>query len=156
MSSPQYQIPAVSAVNNSGSASTAVVANTTGPCGCANGHDGLEAITDPAQLQQELSTLKVGRWKLSEDRKYLSSFFVCRHFKAAIAYINAAADIAEREDIKHHPDLHLTSYRNIEVKLYTHAVDGLTRFDFNLARELDSISIDYSPKWLKENPLLQV
>lgn len=67
---------------------------------------------------------------------------------AAIQFFNDVATIAEAEG--HHPDLHLTGYRNVEVVLSTHAIGGLSMFDFILASKLDSINVDYSPKWLRE------
>ena len=91
-------------------------------------------------------------WTMSSDGKSLSRSFVCRNWKSAIDCINKLSDLAESEDIQHHPDVSLTRYRNVEVKLWTHAVDGLTAFDFKLARGIDAIVIDYSPKWLKEHP----
>jgi 4a-hydroxytetrahydrobiopterin dehydratase len=35
----------------------------------------------------------------------------------------------------------------LQVVLSTHAVDGLTMFDFIMAAKLDALDIDYSPKW---------
>jgi 4a-hydroxytetrahydrobiopterin dehydratase len=109
-----------------------------------------DPVKDSEAIDEEMRKLKAGFWTLAEDKKSISSSFTCRHFKAAVAFINAAAEIAERADMNHHPDLHLTSYRNIEVKVCTHAAGGLTKFDFKLARELDGIEVDYSPAWLKK------
>ncbi len=39
-----------------------------------------------------------------------------------MAYFNAVAEVAEAET--HHPDLHLTSYRDVRLELSTHAVGG--------------------------------
>ena len=46
-------------------------------------------------------------------------------------------------------DIHLTMYRQIEVVIWTHAIGGLTQSDFILAREMEKIKVDYSPKWLE-------
>lgn len=99
-----------------------------------------------------ISDLKPGLWELDADGKSLRRKFTCRNFRAAVAFVNAAAEVAEREDIKHHPDLHLTQYRDVEVVVSTHAVGALTEFDLKLAKALESIPIDYSPKWLKAHP----
>mmetsp|Transcript_524 Transcript_524/g.716 ORF Transcript_524/g.716 Transcript_524/m.716 type:complete len:153 (-) Transcript_524:133-591(-) len=120
-------------------------------CGCVGPNPGYDAMT-AAEVEEEMKTLKPGYWTMGDDKKSISRSFICRNFKAAISYINAAADIAEDPAVSHHPDIHLTQYRNIEVRLFTHAVSGLTRYDFTLARALDSISVDYSPKWLKSHP----
>lgn len=64
---------------------------------------------------------------------------------AAIKFFNQVADVAEAEG--HHPDLHLTNFREVKVVLATHAVGGLTMFDFIMAAKLDALDIEYSPKW---------
>jgi 4a-hydroxytetrahydrobiopterin dehydratase len=57
--------------------------------------------------------------------------------------------VAERE--AHHPDLHLTDYRSVEVVVATHAGGGrVTMADLVLAAKIDALPVDYSPKWLKE------
>jgi 4a-hydroxytetrahydrobiopterin dehydratase len=89
-----------------------------------------------------------------------------------MAFLNAVAEVAEAET--HHPDLHLTSYRDVRLDLSTHAVGGcarieapacasadtkrphfaclrLTQPDFILAAKLDALPVDYSPKWLREH-----
>lgn len=129
---------------------------TCSSSGCDGSHKGYDPISESELIAVEMATLKVGYWTLSEDKKILISRFTCRNFKAAVSFINAAAEVAERCDIQHHPDLHLTQYRNVEVNVFTHAVGGLTKFDFNLARELDKIEVDYSPKWLKDSGLRSI
>ena len=51
--------------------------------------------------------------------------------QAALDYIAAVGAVAE--DSGHHPDLHLTSYRTVEVRLSTHAVGGITNNDLIVA-----------------------
>jgi len=48
------------------------------------------------------------------------------------------AQIAEEEN--HHPDL-FVFYSKCEVKIYTHAVDGLSINDFILASKISTIDI---------------
>jgi 4a-hydroxytetrahydrobiopterin dehydratase len=43
----------------------------------------------------------------------LTRSFVARDFASAMAFLNGVAVVAEREG--HHPDLHLTGWRNVEV-----------------------------------------
>ena len=50
------------------------------------------------------------------------------------------AHLANIED--HHPDLHLTGYRNVALELSTHAVGGLTENDFILAAKIDLLSVE--------------
>ena len=53
------------------------------------------------------------------------------------------------------PDFHLTAYRQLQIVVATHKLDGLTENDFLLAELLDKVPIDYSPKWLREHPEAQ-
>lgn len=80
----------------------------------------------------------------------ISRKFTCKNFQSALDAINDIGAIAEREG--HHPDLHITSYRNVEIELYTHSVGGLTINDIALAKMIDrEVKINYSPKYLREN-----
>lgn len=93
-------------------------------------------------------------WTLNESQNgvlSLSRKFTARNFQAAIDAINDIGAIAENEN--HHPDLHLTNYRDVEIEIYTHKVNGLTQNDIILAGKINSeVTIEYSPKWLRENP----
>ena len=84
----------------------------------------------------------------------ISRKFTAKNFEAAIDFINQVGKIAEREG--HHPDLHLTSYREVEVILFTHSVGGVTDNDILLAKMIDEeVKVCYSPKWLKMHPEAQ-
>mmetsp|Transcript_4506 Transcript_4506/g.12300 ORF Transcript_4506/g.12300 Transcript_4506/m.12300 type:complete len:174 (+) Transcript_4506:8-529(+) len=104
----------------------------------------------PKVPDEELPKLlaAVPSWSLVDNNTAISRKFVAKNFKAAIDFINKAADVAEAES--HHPDLHITNYREVEVRVSTHAVGGLTNFDFILAAKLDEVPVDYSPKWLEK------
>ena len=81
----------------------------------------------------------------------ISRKFTAKNFQCALDAINAMGDIAEREG--HHPDFHLTSYREVEIVLYTRKLGGVTQNDLSLAKMLDcETEVVYSPKWLKEHP----
>ena len=62
---------------------------------------------------------------------------VCKHFLEAIRLINEIAEVAESE--QHHPDLHLTGYRNVRIELTTHAIGGLSENDFIVAAKIDEL-----------------
>jgi 4a-hydroxytetrahydrobiopterin dehydratase len=81
-------------------------------------------------------------WKLAASARSLSKTFVMKNFSAAIALINKILPVAEAED--HHPDLHLTNYRQLRIALSTHAVGGLSNNDFILAAKIEAL-----PKTLK-------
>jgi 4a-hydroxytetrahydrobiopterin dehydratase len=86
------------------------------------------------------------------SRFMLSRTFTARNFQAAMDALNAMGVIAEREN--HHFDFHLTNYRNVKIDIFTHSVQGLTENDFILAHLLNTVTVDYSPKWLKDNPVV--
>ena len=51
--------------------------------------------------------------------------------------VNRIAELAEADG--HHPDLHITGYRNLKVDLTTHAIGGLSENDFILAAKINKI-----------------
>ena len=65
-----------------------------------------------------------------------------KDFSAAIALMKAILPVAQAED--HHPDLHLTDYRRLQIVLSTHDVGGLSINDFILAAKIEAL-----PKALK-------
>lgn len=82
---------------------------------------------------------------------HLHRKFSAKNFQAALDAINAMGAVAERQS--HHPDFHLTNYREVSVDIWTHKLKGVTENDLILAKLLDdSVPIDYSPKWLKSHP----
>ena len=76
-------------------------------------------------------------WELSDDGTRIRKAVKCRNFLDAIALIQRLAPIAEAED--HHPDLHLTGYRQLMIELSTHAIGGLSENDFILAAKFDPL-----------------
>ena len=74
-------------------------------------------------------------WTLSSDANRISRTLKCKNFAEALTHLNQIAALAETE--QHHPDLHLTGYRNLGIELTTHAIDGLSMNDFVLAAKID-------------------
>lgn len=88
-------------------------------------------------------------WRLSSDGATLSRAFVARNFLAALAFLQRVGEVAEHEG--HHPDLHLTNYRDVEVVVATHEGGArVTMADLVLAAKIDALPAEYSPKWLRE------
>lgn len=115
------------------------------------------ALLTRQQVQDYIDNKTLALWTLQEKSDsnnnilYLSRSFVAKNFQAALDAINSMGAIAEREG--HHPDFHLTNYRNVEICLYTHSVGGITQNDVELCQMLDKkVEVVYSPKWLKEHP----
>jgi 4a-hydroxytetrahydrobiopterin dehydratase len=66
--------------------------------------------------------------------------FVAPSFPAAGRLVAGIADAAEAAD--HHPDLSLTYPGRVRVALTTHAVDGLSTHDVDLARHISQLAAD--------------
>lgn len=77
-------------------------------------------------------------WALSDDGKSIARKWQLKNFVEAVALVQKAADVAEEE--QHHPDLHLTGYRNLQIVLTTHAIGGLSENDFIVAAKIDEVA----------------
>jgi 4a-hydroxytetrahydrobiopterin dehydratase len=82
------------------------------------------------RLQQQLPG-----WQVVGGHHLLKSF-TFPDFRTALDFVNKAGAIAEDEG--HHPDLFL-SWGKVEVKIWTHKIDGLTESDFILAAKIDHL-----------------
>jgi 4a-hydroxytetrahydrobiopterin dehydratase len=106
---------------------------------------------DTPRLSAEAVEARLGalpEWTLHADGTLLRREFVAKNWAAAMKFFNELSALAEEEG--HHPDIHLTGWRNVKVELTTHAIGGLSMPDFVLAAKLDAIDVEYSPKWLRE------
>ncbi|WP_146398100.1 4a-hydroxytetrahydrobiopterin dehydratase [Planctomycetes bacterium CA13] len=81
-------------------------------------------------------------WGLSEDGKSIQRKINCKTFAKAIEQIREIASIAESQ--QHHPNLHLTGYRYLQVEWTTHAIGGLSENDFVMAAKIDQLLDDTS------------
>ena len=108
---------------------------------CVPCEGGIEACT-LEHSRNQLNLLPL--WLLSEDGKWIHRKIVFNNFLQTISCINKVADLAESE--AHHPDLHLTGYRNLEIAISTHAIDGLSENDFILASKIDALLVAEFPK----------
>ena len=77
------------------------------------------------------------QWTLSESALMISRKVALGNFVQAMDLMNKIAEVAESEG--HHPDLHLTSYRNLRIDLTTHAIGGLSENDFIVAAKIDQL-----------------
>ncbi len=83
--------------------------------------------------QLERFAAQVSGWNII-DEHHITKTYVFPDFKQALAFVNRVGAIAEEEG--HHPDLLLT-WGKVDVKTYTHKIDGLTESDFILAAKID-------------------
>lgn len=74
-------------------------------------------------------------WVLLDDKKTISKKYIWKDFKKALVFVNKVGDIAESEG--HHPDIHLTNFKEVRIDLSTHAIDGLSQNDFIVAAKID-------------------
>jgi 4a-hydroxytetrahydrobiopterin dehydratase len=77
-------------------------------------------------------------WRFASRAKSIRRDFVLEDFLAAVDLIRRIAARAQAAD--HHPDLHLTGYRKLQVVLSTHDAGGLTLKDFRLAAEINALA----------------
>jgi len=73
-------------------------------------------------------------WALVDDTKRIERTYRFKNFAEAFRFVERAAALAEAEG--HHPDL-LLSWGKVEVKIWTHKINGLTESDFILAAKID-------------------
>jgi 4a-hydroxytetrahydrobiopterin dehydratase len=74
-------------------------------------------------------------WQVVEGH-HLTKSFSFPDFRAALEFVNRVGAVAEEEG--HHPDLGL-SWGRVDVKTYTHKIDGLADSDFILAAKIDRL-----------------
>lgn len=90
---------------------------------------------DPKRVRELLP--EVPGWQVSPDGKRLTRSWRVLEFLTGLDFFRRIGEVAEAED--HHPDLHLTGYRNVAVELWTHAAGGLTDNDFILAAKINAL-----------------
>ena len=73
-------------------------------------------------------------WTYADGR--LHRTVTCPTFRAAIALVDAAADVAEELD--HHPDIEVR-YRDVTFACWTHTAGGVTAYDVALARRVEAL-----------------
>lgn len=82
---------------------------------------------------------EIPQWTLRAEPPLIERTFEFRDYPSTMAFANAVAEIAQRED--HHPDL-LISYKTCTVRYSTHAVGGLSENDFICAAKIDLLAHD--------------
>jgi 4a-hydroxytetrahydrobiopterin dehydratase len=75
-------------------------------------------------------------WTLAADNKSISRTFRFKNYYQTLAFVNALAWVAHRED--HHPDLEV-GYNRCLARYITHTVGGLSENDFICAARIDAL-----------------
>jgi len=91
----------------------------------------------PEQVRTYLAS--VPDWKLTTDQQRIRREYRVQDFSSALGFFQRVGQIAEEEN--HHPDLHLTNYRQVAIELWTHAIKGLSENDFILAAKIDQLPV---------------
>ena len=82
---------------------------------------------------------KVDGWDILKDKKklfFLNKKFKFKDFKESQKFIKRVGEISEEEG--HHPDI-LFGWGYAEIKITTHAIEGLSENDFILAAKIDQL-----------------
>jgi len=75
-------------------------------------------------------------WALNEAASEISRSFKFKNYYETMAFVNALAWIAHRED--HHPDIEV-GYNRCHVRFSTHSIKGLSENDFIGAAKLNAL-----------------
>ena len=76
-------------------------------------------------------------WSMSAPSDRLSRTFTFEDFRAAMAFINRVADLAEEEG--HHPDFAI-HWNQVDILLWTHKINGLHENDFIMAAKINLLA----------------
>ena len=97
---------------------------------CEGGAKALTRVDAEALLKQ------IPGWSLNPKATEISRTFEFKNFYETMAFANALAWIANRED--HHPDLEI-GYKRCHVRYSTHAIGGLSENDFICAAKINKL-----------------
>ena len=97
-----------------------------------SGHEHRLGQARIAELMAQLS-----HWELAEDGRALLRTFRFKDYHHTLAFVNALAWIAHRED--HHPDLGV-HYDRVVVRYSTHDVGGLSENDLICAAKTSQLA----------------
>ena len=97
---------------------------------CEGGIPALDRKAAEGYLRQ------VQGWSMNAEATAISRTFSFKNYYETMAFVNAVAWIAHRED--HHPDMEV-SYKRCVVRYSTHAVGGLSDNDFICAAKVDAL-----------------
>ena len=86
------------------------------------------------EVREALAQLK--GWKRTGDS--IVKDFELKDFDVALRLVNKVAEIASRED--HHPDIDIR-WNKVRLELSSHSASGLTAKDFQVAAQIDDISV---------------
>ena len=80
--------------------------------------------------------IEIRDWSLESNS--ITKDFSFNNFRESLDFVNKVGETAEEHN--HHPDI-LVSYNIVRLTLTTHSEKGLTKRDFELAKEIDKINL---------------
>jgi 4a-hydroxytetrahydrobiopterin dehydratase len=93
--------------------------------------------TPPLSREQAKDLLaQVPGWSLNDATTELSRSFKFKNYHETMAFVNAQAWIAHRED--HHPDIEV-GYNRCHVRFSTHSIKGLSENDYICAAKINAL-----------------
>ena len=72
-----------------------------------------------------------------QNNNFLTKEFKFKNFSEALAFVNKVGEIAEEMD--HHPNIFLHSYKFVVISTTTHSKGKVTDSDHRLAEKIDKI-----------------
>ena len=70
------------------------------------------------------------------NEHHLRKEYKFKDFAGAQRFVNDIGNLAEQQG--HHPDI-CFGWGNVEIRIWTHKIDGLTESDFVLAAKIDKL-----------------
>ena len=91
----------------------------------------------PTLRKDEISHLaaEIPGWEVVEGH-HLRRRYSFRNFRDALGFANRVGEVAEEQG--HHPDMGI-GWGYVEVRVWTHAIDGFSSNDFVLAAKVDAL-----------------
>lgn len=91
------------------------------------------------EIQERIGKLK--GWKLERAQiagiPALTKVFRFKDFRETLAFVNRVGETAE--SYGHHPEISIFQYSRCRIEIFTHSVQGLSEWDFELAELVDKI-----------------
>ena len=64
--------------------------------------------------------------------------FIFKDFRQALQFVNQVGNLAE--EMNHHPDILIFSYKKVKISLMTHSQGKVTGLDYELAKKIDQLT----------------
>lgn len=100
---------------------------------CVPCRGGIPALT---QAEAEAYLARVPKWSLRDGARRIERRFSFDDFRQALDFVVEVGELAESEG--HHPDI-CFGWGWVELKWYTHKIDGLHENDFIMAAKVDRL-----------------